>query len=336
VYSYYEKNHDKGKKFTADHFISEGVSKSTIYDIMKRFESGASVYDKKSSGRPPKIFTKRAKAKLKRLTNNKSGISQRKLASRFKCSQKLVLLALRDMSIYRWKKKKIPDRTDAQIKAARPKCSALYRKYGLLDWILDDESYFTFRHSSINGNDNYYSDDKTQTPADVKYKKKRKFEEKLLVWVALSTRGVSEPYIVKSGNAINQYVYRDECLMNRLVPFINQYHSDNNYIFWPDLATSHYAETVVDYMIENSIIHVDKDDNPANLPEARPIEDFWSILKGKVYEGCWEAKTLHQLELRIKKCLRELEAPTIQNLIESVKTRLDNIRRNDVLKKRFK
>ena len=45
-------------------------------------------------------------------------------------------------------------------------------------------------------------------------------------------------------------------------------------------------------------------DNTANLPEVRPIEDFWSILKAKVYENNWEAKSLHQLEVRIKKCLK--------------------------------
>ena len=50
---------------------------------------------------------------------------------------------------------------------------------------------------------------------------------------------------------------------------------------------------------------VDKVDNAANLPEVRPIEDFWSLLKAKVYENNWEAKTLHQLEFRIKKFLKE-------------------------------
>ena len=111
----------------------------------------------------------------------------------------------------------------------------------------------------------------------------------------MSTRGISEPYIVKSGNAINQFIYRDECLSKRLLPFIKQFHSDDNYVFWPDLASSHYAEASLDFMIENSINHVDKFDNPANLPEARPIEDLWSILKGKVYENGWEAKSLHQI-----------------------------------------
>ena len=41
--------------------------------------------------------------------------------------------------------------------------------------------------------------------------------------------------------------------------------------------------------MENNINHVDKFDQPVNLSEARPIEDFWSILKGKVYENNWKA-----------------------------------------------
>ena len=162
---------------------------------------------------------------------------------------------------------------------------------------------------------------------------KCKFEQKLFVWIAVSTRGLSEPYIVKSGNAINPFIYRDECLSKRLLPFIKQFHSDDNYVFWPDLASSHYAEASLDFMIENSINHVDKCDNPANLPEARPIENFWSILKGKVYKNGWEAKSLHQLKLRIKKCLRELNPATIQALLGGVKGRIHKIRNATALAK---
>ena len=36
------------------------------------------------------------------------------------------------------------------------KCATLYRKYRDREWILDDESYFTKTHSTINGNDNLY------------------------------------------------------------------------------------------------------------------------------------------------------------------------------------
>ena len=70
------------------------------------------------------------------------------------------------------------------------------------------------------------------------------------------------------------------------------------------------------------IHHVDKVDNPANLPEVRPIEDFRSILKAKVYEDSWEAKSLHQLEVRIKKCLKEMDQVTVLKTIGCLKKEL--------------
>ena len=66
----------------------------------------------------------------------------------------------------------------------------------------------------------------------------------------------------------------------------------------------------LDFLSENLIHHVDKVDNPANL-----LEDIWSVLKAKVYENTWEAKTLQQLEVRIKKCLKEVDQVTILKTI---------------------
>ena len=88
-----------------------------------------------------------------------------------------------------------------------------------------------------------------------------------------------------------------------------------NYIFWPDqavrLSGCHCAERPLDFLCETLIHHVGKVDNPASLPEVRPIKDFWSILRAKVYENNWEAKTLHEIEVRIKKCLKEVDQVTI-------------------------
>ena len=67
-----------------------------------------------------------------------------------------------------------------------------------------------------------------------------------------------------------------------LVPFIEKHHSDGIYNFWPDLASSHYAKVVVGYFRAQKINFVQKIENPANVPEARPIEDFWSIFKDNV------------------------------------------------------
>ena len=57
----------------------------------------------------------------------------------------------------------------------------------------------------------------------------------------------------------------------------------------------------------------------ANLSEVRPMGDFWSTLKAKVYENNWKAKNLRQLEVRIKKCLKEMYQVTILKIIGCVK-----------------
>ena len=69
-----------------------------------------------------------------------------------------------------------------------------------------DESYFTKTHSTINGNDNFYSDKIDFAPANIKFRRKHKYEKKLLVWIAMSPRGISEPFIMASGNAVYQFV----------------------------------------------------------------------------------------------------------------------------------
>jgi hypothetical protein len=91
------------------------------------------------------------------------------------------------------------------------------------------------------------------------------------------------PIFLERGFAVDQLTYLD-FIKRGLVPFIKEHHSDGNYIFWPDQAGAHYSNIVVDYFEGKNIKFVKKFENPANVQEVRAIEDFWSFLKGKVYE----------------------------------------------------
>ena len=52
--------------------------------------------------------------------------------------------------------------------------------------------------------------------------------------------------------AVNADVYLD-IIKRGLVPFIGKYHLNNDYKFWPDLTSSHYANKAVDYYQAQSI-----------------------------------------------------------------------------------
>ena len=67
----------------------------------------------------------------------------------------------------------------------------------------------------------------------------------MLVWIAISDQGISDPYFVPSSLSINLKICVEEYIKKRLLAFIDLHHSDAKFLFWPDLASSHYAKTVV-------------------------------------------------------------------------------------------
>ena len=72
--------------------------------------------------------------------------------------------------------------------------------------------------------------------------------------------------------AINADRYIKHCLNDRLIPFINKHHHATRYVFWPDPASSHYAKKTVEFLNQQNIEFIPKNENPANVPECRPIE----------------------------------------------------------------
>ena len=153
-------------------------------------------------------------------------------------------MILKKYSGIRWyKKQPKPLMTALQMKAARPKFRELIEKYSKVDFILDDEFYFTLSNTTLERNDRFYSNKLQNTLFNARNKFKAKFEEKILVWVAISPRGKSKALFFKSGLAINQSIYKEQCLDKGLVPFIDKYYSRCGYVFWPDLASTHCAKS---------------------------------------------------------------------------------------------
>lgn len=335
VYKFYTKHIDQGKSFTVHHFKDEGESNATIYRILNRYENGLAAKRKSGSGRKAKIFTKKNLKKLEAMFENKDQVSIRLAARKFNASKSLVhkMLATKTKIRHR-KKQSIPARNDGQIESAKTKCDQMRRKLTNRDFILDDESYFTFSCSNLTGLDGFYTSNLSSAPNEVRYAKKKKFEQKVLVWLAISPRGISQPFICNSGLAINADRYLNECIKRKLIPFIKSHYQDGRYVFWPDQASSHYAKTVLEHLRSENIDFVEKKVNPANVPEVRPIEDFWAILKRKVYAKGWEAKSHQQLKNRIRYCLRNIDASAVQRLAQKAKARIRKVAYYGVIEKR--
>ena len=232
------KNQSLTKSQIVNHFVSLGRARSTIYSVLNKLTVDRSTTEKKRNGRHSS-WTPQKRQRLKRLTNNRCDVSQRKLASKFDTSLSTICRQLSKLNIKHWKREKTPKYTPKKAKKARVLSrklrNTLYSKKSLI--IMDDEKYFRFSSTYNNG---YYSTDKNNCPDSVRFLGEEKFPGMLLMWIAISERGISEPFFARTrSETITSELYISECLEKRLLPFILNKHRGTSYLFWPDLARAH-------------------------------------------------------------------------------------------------
>ena len=143
-----------------------------------------------------------------------------------------------------------------------------------------------------------------------------------MLWLAVSPRGVSKPYFCKSGGALKVETYRPECVAKRLMPFIDSKHKREDVLFWPDLASCHYARQTQELLEREGIPFVPKEQNPLVAPQLRPIEDVWAILKAKTYEGDCEATSELQLKRRFRQSIKALNQEVLKTMMGEVPQRV--------------
>lgn len=312
------------------HFVKQGMNRRTVYRYVKRLKEDGDTKSRYSPGHKPHVLTTKIKKKLFKLFDGKVGATVANASRKLRIGEKVIKRWLKELGIKRKSRKVIPCSTEKQKK----KQQVILHKIARQEFrasnddtqvIMDDETYFPLSGNNFDGN-NYYYDSGLQTLSeDIKYRGKMKFEPKILLWMAISSKGHSTPiFRYQNEGAINGQVYRDQCIIKGLIPFIKKYHSESNYLFWPDLASSHYAKPVLELLRNKNVNFLDKTRNPPNMPQIRPIETFWSHLKSKVYAEGYKAKNLKELEKRIRKMIRTFEAEHFERLMSTVGKKVRN------------
>ena len=112
------------------------------------------------------------------MMDHKHGISQRKVTRRLGCHQSTVIRILKNKTNIRcYKKVEKPKRIEQQ-QQAKPTCRKMVNLFRNVDFVLDNESYFTLSNTTLSGNENFYFSDRNLTPEDVKHHFMKKIEEK--------------------------------------------------------------------------------------------------------------------------------------------------------------
>ena len=82
-----------------------------------------------------------------------------------------------------------------------------------------------------------------------------------------------------SKNNVSGEIYHEKCLKGAQLPFIEAQYPDRDVLFWPDLASAHYARQTLEILEEAGVPIVARDMNRPCAPQIRPVDDLWGIIK---------------------------------------------------------
>uniref|UniRef100_A0A158P527 Tc1-like transposase DDE domain-containing protein n=1 Tax=Tetranychus urticae TaxID=32264 RepID=A0A158P527_TETUR len=311
-----------------------GVSRATVYNIWNRLVSQSSIDRAKGSGlKSGKLNATEIQKILKLASEN--GQKPSKIASKFNVSRRNIAYLLKKNNLQFYKKIDSPQSSEGQKERQTERLNILtngvFRVGAYKHIIYDDESYFPLNNTHNGTDKGYYASKRGQEKENLVYKARAKFGAKLCVWIAISKKGHSQPFFIPAKCALNADSYSSECIRKRLFPFIQKNYQEKRYIFWPDGASCHYARTTIDTLNELGIKFIEKEQNPPNIPQLRPIERFWAHLKQKVYEGGWSASSYPSLKARINSKLKEFDQNYFARLCANDRNKIAKAAKHGVL-----
>lgn len=320
ICEFVKENSNFSRQEVVKYFEGLKISRSTVYRVLKRIDKKYDGERKAGSGSKSTLQCSKVRARLKKATVGRLAKSYRQLGSKFKCDPKTIKKELLKMKIVKKSRKVKPSTSETQIITQKRRLKNLvsktfHAKNGVI-CLMDDETYFTMDGNEWQGM-HYFDHQSIEIDPKVKHIEQCKFPKKVMLWVCISERGISEAQFFEAGLAVNSERYVKFCLP-KVAKFINTHHKNAKTVFWPDLASCHYAKTSLEAMDRLKIEYVPKDENPPNAPQIRPIEDFWANLKRRVYGNNYRPKSVKKLIQKIRLELKNFPTSYFTSAMQKV------------------
>lgn len=298
------------------------MSKTTVAKVIKAFKERQTVQRKSGSGGATHFKYKNKYKFIIKSFNEKSQMSVRERAKHYKISKSQMHRIMRKHDFKCFRVQKAPNRNEKQNLTARSRARKLSEKMltnfnGCL--LLDDETYVKKDFKQLPGVSYYVS--KVRGKVAGKYRKVLldKFAPKVMIWQAICSCGMkSKPHAVNGTMKTEDYI---KCLKKGLLPVIKA-HRGKPVIFWPDLASIHYAKDTKIFYNNNNIKYVPKEYNPPNTPELRSIERFWAIIKGNLRKKGVKVTTPQQLLRNWNNATKFYGISLVHDLMAGLKTKI--------------
>lgn len=298
------------------------VSPAGVHKLINKFGTTVTLEDLPKSGRKRGPSDPELQKRVVQMFNRKPSLSVRDAARKAKTSIGMIQRIKKRCNLKTYKKQKQPKRDEKQTVAVRKRTRKLYdqvltKKVQCI--IMDDETYCKFDYKTLPGPQFLTVSANKKVSQKEKSISMEKFGKKILIWQAICQCGLkSKPYFATG--TINAQIYRDECLQKRLLPFIKKHRVPT--LFWPDLASCHYSKVTKEWYKANKVDIVEKDMNPPNCPEVRPIERYWALMKRFLQKNTKAATSLPDFKRKWTKASENMTTTVVQNLMQNIKRKV--------------
>jgi len=300
-----QKNGDSSAKIFRD--LNGAVSRTQVFKWCKMISDTGSIQLSTSPGRPRIIRAKEMVQKVKSRLKRKKRVSSRILAKELDISRTSVRRILTiDLGCRAYKKRIEPLMTDGQ-KLKRKKFAnwirTNYKKEETLRILFSDEKMFDIDGVYNAQNDRIWAVDREEADKNGGKKSKRKFPQKVIVWLGVCSKGVT-PLVILDKGTVNHERYIKDVLPVAL-KYGNKVFGDD-WTFQQDGATSHTHNLTQQWCQENFPAFLDKEHWSPNSPDLNPLD--YSIWDEFVHQINWDkVQSKKTLIDELKRAVKKLE-----------------------------
>ena len=227
----------------------------------------------KPPGRPRVIRTKEMIKKIKNRFKGSKNISCRKLSLSLNISRSSMSRIIKeDLKLKSYKPVIEPLLTDDQKSRRKTFANWVrnhYRKEDTMRFLFSDEKLFDIDGVYNSQNDRVWAVDREDAKRKGRVKQRRKFPQKVMVWLGVCSEGVSPIVIFQNGTVDHDRYIREVLPVAR--DYGNKVFGDK-WTFQQDGATPHTHKDSQQWCRTNLPSFIDKDCWPPNSPDLNPMD----------------------------------------------------------------
>lgn len=311
------------------HDLNGGLCRATIYKWCKMIKETGSIKLLKPPGCRRLVRTKQMIQQVKSRLTRKKGVSTRKLATELAVSRRSIQRMLKsDLGCRAYKKRIEPMITEAQ-KAKRKHFAnwirTNFRKEQTLKFLFSDEKMFDLDGMYNAQNDRVWAVDRVQADKNGGVKQKRKFPQKVMVWLGACSKGITPLVILDQGTVNHERYIRD--VLPVALKYGNKIFGDD-WTFQQDGATAHTHTLTQKWCRGNFPSFLDKRHWPPNSPDLNPLD--YSIWNTFVHQMNWnKVRSKKTLINELKRAVKKIRETVIFESCNSWTNRLYRLSKND-------